>query len=58
MIPLVALQKLTEHCNLTLNEDPRNEMARDLLNLASSLRSENDLPEVFQWMANGKQASD
>ena len=46
------------HCNLTLNEDPRNEMARDLLNLASSLRSENDLPEVFQWMANGKQASD
>ena len=35
-----------------------NEMASDLLNLASSLRSENDLPDVFQWMANGKQASD
>ena len=46
------------HCSLTLNEAPRNEMASDLLNLASSLRSENDLPEVFQWMANGKQASD
>ena len=42
------------HCSLTLNEDPRNEMASDLLNLASSLRSENDLPDVFQWMANGK----
>ena len=46
------------HCSLTLNEDPPNEMASDLLNLASSLRSENDLPEVFQWIANGKQASD
>ena len=46
------------HCSRTLNEAPRNEMASDLLNLASSLRSENDVPEVFQWMANGKQASD
>ena len=36
------------HCSLNLNEDPRNEMASDLLNLASSLRSENDSPEVFQ----------
>ena len=36
----------------------RHEMASDLLNLSSSLRSEKDLPEVFQWMANGKQATD
>ena len=46
------------HCSLTLNEDPRNEMASDLLNLASSLCSEKDLLEVFLWMANDKQASD
>ena len=46
------------HCSLLLNDDPRNEMASDLLNLESSLRSEKDLPDVFQWMANGKQVSD
>ena len=45
------------YCSLTLNEYPRNEIASDLLNLASSLHGENDLPEVFQWMTNGKQAS-
>ena len=46
------------HSGLTLNGEPRNEMASDLLNLASALRTENDLPEVFQWMADCQQASD
>ena len=46
------------HSGLTLNGEPRDEMASDLLNLASALRTENDLPEVFQWMADCQQASD
>ena len=33
-------------------------MASDLLNLASALRAENDLPKVFQRMADCQQASD
>ena len=33
-------------------------MASDLLNLASALRTENDLPEVSQWMEDCQQASD
>ena len=45
------------HSGLTLNEDPRTEMAIDLLNLASALRSD-DLPEVYQWMTDCQQASD
>ena len=45
------------HSSLTLNEDPRTEMAIDLLNLASASRSD-DLPEVFQWMTDCQQASD
>ena len=46
------------HSGLTLNEEPRDEMVSDLLNLASALRAENDLPKVFQWMADYQQASD
>ena len=46
------------HSGLTLNRDPRDEMVSDLLNLASALRAENDLPKVFQWMADYQQASD
>ena len=30
----------------------------DLLNRASALRAENDLPKVFQWMTDYQQASD
>ena len=33
-------------------------MASDLLNLASALRTENDLPKVFKWMADCQEASD
>ena len=46
------------HSGLTLNGEPRDEMASDLLNLASALRAENDLPKVFQRMADCQQASD
>ena len=45
------------HSGLTLKEDPRTEMAIDLLNLASALRND-DLPEVYQWMTDCQQASD
>ena len=40
---------------LVLDDDPRSEMASDLLNLASALNSANDLPEVFKWMAGDTQ---
>lgn len=43
---------------LILDDDPRSEMTSDLLNLASASNSENDLPEVFQWMTNDMQAFD
>ena len=43
---------------LTLNGEPRDEMVSDLLKLASALRTESDLREVFQWMADCRQASD
>ena len=33
-------------------------MVSDLLNLASALSAENDLPKVFRWMADCQQASD
>ena len=46
------------HSGLTLKGEARDEMTSDLLNLASALRTENDLPEVFQWMADCQQASD
>ena len=46
------------HSGLTLNGEPPDEMASDLLKLASALRTENDLPEVFQWMADCRQASE
>ena len=46
------------HSGLTLNEEPRDEMVSDLLNLASALRAENDSPKVFQRMADCQQASD
>ena len=46
------------HTGLTLNGEPQDEMVSDLLNLASALRAENDLPKVFQWMADYQQASD
>ena len=36
------------HSGLTLNGEPPDEMASDLLNLGSVLRTENELPEVFQ----------
>ena len=35
------------HSGLTLNAEPRDEMVSDLLNLASALSAENDLPKVF-----------
>ena len=53
---LIVVEK--HHSGLTLNRDPRDEMVSDLLNLASALRAENDLPKVFQWMADYQQASD
>jgi len=43
---------------LTLSGEPRDEMASDLLTLASALRTENDLPKDFQWMADCQHASD
>ena len=46
------------HSILTLNGDPQDEMVSDLLNLASALRAENDLPKVFQRMADCQQASE
>ena len=46
------------HSGRTLNGEPRDEMVSDLLNLASALSAENDLPKVFQWMADCQQASD
>ena len=46
------------HSGLTLNGEPRDEMVSNLLNLASALSAENDLPKVFQWMADYQQASD
>ena len=46
------------HSILTLNGDPKDEMVSDLLNLASALRAENDLPKVFQRMADCQQASE
>ena len=66
MIPIVftclfakhILLSRGNHSGLTLNEEPRDEMVSDLLNLASALRAENDLPKVFQWMADYQQASD
>ena len=36
------------HSGLTLNGEPQDEMVSDLLNLASALRAENDLPKVFR----------
>ncbi|RMX57329.1 hypothetical protein pdam_00023514 [Pocillopora damicornis] len=36
------------HSGLTRNGEPRDEMVSDLLNLASALRAENDLPKVFR----------
>jgi len=33
-------------------------MASDLLTLALALRTENDLPKDFQWMADCQHASD
>ena len=44
------------HSILTLNGDPQDEMVSDLLNLASALRNENDLPKVFQRMTDRQQA--
>ena len=46
------------HSGFTLNGEPQAEIVSDLLNLASALRAENDLPKVFQWMADYQQASD
>ena len=46
------------HSGFTLNGEPQAEMVSDLLNLASALRAENDLPKVLQWMADYQQASE
>ena len=46
------------HSGFTLSGQPRDEMSSDFLNLASALRTKNDLPEVLQWMADCQQASE
>lgn len=55
---LPVCKKIMFSSGLILNDDPRSEMTSDLLNLASASNSENDLPEVFQWMTNDMPAFD
>ena len=57
-LPACLQKNVMSSSGLVLDDDPRSEITADLLNLASTSDGENDLPEVFRWMANDMQDFD